>query len=335
MPPSAGRCGVTPPSGLLVLGPLIAIAAMLIDVQISQAFTDPDILVRTLTYYLIGTSIGVLTQGALGLTLDRRQGRPPLPLTRPALIAIGSLDLISVVSWLYALLTGHTAAVLALGSLAPVLVGGWEMVSGKLPIERGLPGIGLTLLGVCFLMQPAAGVANAIPLGCCVALLIRNLTKAATEVWEREVPLAASYRFVGMRVLAMTGLGVPCALGVLAIHGEIPAAASVLGTVPSGVVLLQVLSHALWFSVNAARVQVKQHVNSITLPTAAFSTPAAGAALLASVLNLALSGSFPKASFSIPLLIGALFLVAGAAWFAIVRARTRAEASAPYTPSTT
>ncbi len=293
---------------LLVAGPMTAITAFLVDAQISRAFVGVDVLTSTRNYYIFGSALGILVQGMLAWTMDRGQSARA-PLSYRAIVVCGALDIVSIVAWLYALLTGPTAAVLALGSLAPVLVGTWEMVVGRLGFARGLVGAALILGGVGCLLLPASGAA--LPPACAFALLVRNGTRALTEVWERRVSLSAAYRFTGARFALMATLGIPLALSVGS--GSMP-------TIPAWAVGLQVLSHVLWFGVNVVRVQLKQTLPLVTLPAAAFATPAAGSALAASLLNLALPGSFPMASFSLSLLCGVLLLVAGTAWFTTARA---------------
>lgn len=312
----------------LFVGPLLAVAAQLADVTVSGAFDSPVFGVGTLTYFILGSAVGVLIQGVLAGAMDRRAGRPPLPLSNREVTVIGVLDFLSVVPWLYALIHGNTGVVLALGSLAPVLVGGWEMYAGKLKMNQGAPGLVLVVAGAVLLLVGAAEAGtNPLPDLCIPALVVRTLASASVEIWERKVPNLASYRFVGLRFVIMTSLGIPAAILALAFMGNLDAATSMAADISLGIVLAHVVSQVFWFAVKVARVQVKQHLDSVTLPAVAFSTYSSLGALTTAFLNVLVPGSFPKASFSMSLLFGAVTIVSGAAALAAARAIAKRKAA--------
>lgn len=310
---------------LLLVGPATAVIANLFDVRIGDAFQEKDQIVKTLTYYVFGASVGLIVQGSLALGFDRVLGRGEVPLSRRDLAACGVIDVLAIVAWLFAILEGDTALVLALGALTPIVVSGWEIASGKLGARRRMPAMFITLLGGISLSLTSEGVLQRLSVACLAALIIRNLLRAVTEVWERKVPDGASYRFTGVRFAWMCALGIPFATLALAAMDEVETALRLVKSLSPAVIALLVASHSLWFFTNVMRVQAKQHLKSVIVPTAAFTAPGGLAALVAALIELARPGSFPRLTFSFPLLIGALLLVLGAVGFAALRAGERAQ----------
>lgn len=310
----------------LWFGPATLVGANLIDLYLATCvFMDRDPLAGALAFFIFGAATGVPLQLAfsrspLAVLLERASAPPRGPSRDGRAVIAGSLGAVSTAAWLYCLTAGEPAVVFPLANLTILIFAIAEGVRGRLSPRRVAAPVVVLLVGLWTMRMPGASALFAITPAVAIALLIRNISGAASEAVERDGAAGSISRFTAVRFVSLAGTGIPLAIVAALATGRGAACARLIADHWTVALPFHAVTMFLTFIGGFCRTRAKGG-NSLTLCAAAYATPLVLAPTMAVVINAVAGGVFPTVKATGGLLGSAVLVVSGAIWLTLALGR--------------
>ena len=308
----------------LVLGPTALVFAALIDIYLASTvfFYGADPLAGALSFFVFGAATGVpiqlaLARTRLARTLERAAGGDPTETAydRWAAAKTGALGAASTVTWLYALAQADPTVVLPLASMAPVLLFLVDSAQGKILLKQAILPLILVLAGFWIVRSPGVIAAASLTMPVVLALILRNVASAGSELFERKGAAGSLSGFTAFRFCWLAIAGIPVALVAAYATGRGEACQTLIGNAWPVALPLHTVTMALTFFGGIDRISAKKDL-PLSVCSAAYATPQVLAPLVAAFANQMLAGLFPTVVASPGMFLGAALVVGGSGWLA-------------------
>lgn len=308
----------------LVLGPAALVFAALIDIYLvcTVFFYNADPLAGALSFFVFGAATGVpiqlaLARTRLARTLERAVGGDPTATgyDRWAAAKTGILGAASTVAWLYALAQADPTVVLPLASLAPVLLFLIDGAQRKIRLKQAILPLILVLAGFWIVRSPGVIAAASLTMPVVLALILRNVASASSELFEREGAAGSLAGFTAFRFCWLAIVGIPVAMVVAFATGRAEACQTLIGNAWPVALPLHAVTMALTFFGGIDRISAKKDL-PLSVCSAAYATPQVLAPLVAAFVNQLFAGLFPTVIASPGMVAGAALVVGGSVWLA-------------------